>query len=329
MSASTAAAGSGSRESRLRGALLRPETPSVLFLALLAFVLSLTVDRFLTPANVESIFAQVSVVGIVALALNQIILSGEIDISVGSALAVTAFVVGVVAESTGGMALPLTAGLATGGAIGAINGALSTWGRVPSIIATLGMLNVLRGGLLLVAASAVLNVPGSSRVLGQGSVAGVGIPVVLLALTYLVFEILNRHSTWGREVLAVGGNEKAARYAGLRVEWVRFRTFVAAGVCTGFAGAIYLGQIGQIQATAATGFELQVIAAVVVGGTSIAGGRGSTLAPLVGAVLIGVILNALTLLSVPPSFIDLFVGALILLAISADALRRRLLGRSR
>lgn len=308
---------------------MRPEAPSVLFLVLLGLVLSLTVDGFLTPANIESILAQVSVVGIVALALNQVILSGEIDISVGSALAVTAFVVGVVAESTGGIVLPLAAGLAAGGAIGAVNGALSTWGRVPSIIATLGMLNVLRGGLLLVAASAVLNVPDSSRVLGQGSVAGVGIPAVLLILTYVGFELLNRHSTWGREVLAVGGNERAARYAGLRVEWIRFRAFVVAGLCTGFAGAIYLGQIGQIQATAATGFELQAIAAVVVGGTSITGGRGSTLAPLVGAVLIGVILNALTLLSVPPSYIDLFVGALILLAISGDALRRRLLGRSR
>lgn len=329
MSTSIAKVGSGSRESRLQGLLLRPETPSLVFLVLLVLVLSLTIDSFLTASNVGNTLAQVSVVGIVALALNQVILSGEIDISVGSALAVTAFATGVVAEATGGIVLPLAAGLAVGGAIGAVNGVLSTWGRVPSIIATLGMLNALRGGLLLVAASAVLDVPSSSRVLGQGSVAGVGVPVLMLALTYVVFELVNRHSTWGREVLAVGGNEKAARYAGLGVEWIRFRTFVAAGVCTGFAGAIYLGQIGQIQATAATGFELQAIAAVVVGGTSITGGRGSTLAPLVGAILIGVILNALTLLSVPPAFIDLFVGALILLAISTDALRRRLLGRSR
>jgi ribose/xylose/arabinose/galactoside ABC-type transport system permease subunit len=301
----------------------------LVFLALLVLVLSLAVNDFLTRGNLENVLAQVSVVGIVALALNQVILSGEIDISVGSALAVTAFVMGVVAESTGGVWLPLVAGLAVGGAIGAVNGVLSTWARVPSIIATLGMLNALRGGLLLVAASTVLNVPPASRVLGEGSVGGVSLPILILVAAYLIFEAINRHSTWGREVFAVGGNEGAARYAGLRVRWIRFRAFVAVGICTGLAGAIYLGQIGQIQATAATGFELQAIAAVVVGGTSITGGRGSTVAPLVGAVLIGVILNALTLLSVPPAFTDLFVGALILLAISTDALTRRLLRGTR
>jgi ribose/xylose/arabinose/galactoside ABC-type transport system permease subunit len=311
----------------LRGLFLRAEGPSLAFLVLLFAVLALSVDGFLNPSNVQSILAQVSVVGIVALSLNQVILSGEIDISVGSVLAVSAFVVGRVAEATGGLLLPLAAGLLVGGLAGVVNGVLVTWGRVPSIIVTLGTLNVLRGGLLFFAASIVLNVPPSSRVLGQGAVGGVQMSVLMLLGVYLLFEFLSRHTTWGRDVLAVGGNETAARYAGVRVGRTRFLAFVAAGLATGFAATVFLGQIGQVQATAATGFELQAIAAVVVGGTSIAGGRGSNLAPLVGAVLIGMILNAMTLLSVPGTLIDLVLGALILAAISTDALRRRLLGR--
>lgn len=329
MSAGTAPAEARTRGSIARRFLARPEGPSIVFLVVLCLALSVMVDGFLTSGNVQSILAQVSVLGIMALAVNQVILSGEIDISVGSLLAVATFAVGAVAEATGGLVLPLLAGLAVGGAVGALNGALATWARIPSIIVTLGTLSVLRGALLFVAASTVLSVPASSRVLGQGSVVGVQVSVLMLLLVFLVFEFLSRNSTWGRNVFAIGGNEKAARYAGLRVERVKFIAFVLVGLCTGFAATIFLGQIGQVQATAATGFELQVIAAVVVGGTSITGGKGSNLAPLVGAILIGVILNAMTLLSVPGTLIDLVNGALILLAISTDALRRRLLRSQR
>lgn len=309
--------------------LTRAEGPSVVFLVFLCLILSSTVEGFLTYGNVQSILTQASVLGIVALAVNQVILSGEIDISVGSVLAVATFVIGKVAESTGGLVLPLLAGLAVGAAVGTINGVLATWARIPSIIVTLGTLSVLRGALLFVAASTVLTIPPSSRFLGTGSVGGIQVSVMALLVVYVLFEILSRHSTWGRDVLAIGGNETAARYAGLRIRWTKFLAFVAVGLCTGFAAAIFLGQVGQVQATAATGFELQVIAAVVVGGTSITGGKGSNTAPLVGALLIGVILNAMTLLSVPGTLIDLVNGALILLAISLDVIRRRLLRSAR
>lgn len=328
MSTGTVSAEARARGSMVRRFLARPEGPSIVFLVLLCLVLSAAVDGFLTSGNIQSILSQASVLGIIALAVNQVILSGEIDISVGSLLAVATFAVGTVAEATGGLLLPLLAGLAVGGAVGALNGALATWARIPSIIVTLGTLSVLRGALLFVAASTVLSIPSSSRVLGQGSIGGIQLSVLMLLLVFLLFEVLSRHSTWGRDVFANGGNESAARYAGLRVERTKFLAFVLVGLCTGFAATIFLGQIGQIQATAATGFELQVIAAVVIGGTSITGGKGSNAAPLIGAVLIGVILNAMTLLSVPGTLIDLVNGALILLAISTDALRRRLLRSS-
>lgn len=303
----------------------RPETPSLFFLAAVVLAFSLTIDGFLDVENLEGTLSQVAVIGIVALAVNQVILAGEIDVSTGSMLGVCALLAGVVAERTDGLFVALATAIAAGAFFGAFNGLMVTRLRLPSIIATLGLLYILRGTLLAEGGDTVANAPSGARVLGTGQILGIDVAVFLLVAVFAVFEILHRHTLWGREILAVGGNGEAARIAGLRVDWVRFRGFLLVGACVGLAAMVYVGQIGQVQATAATGFELQPIAAAVIGGTSIAGGRGSNLAPLIGAVLIGVILNALTLLSVPGTYVDLVMGGLILVAILTDVLRRRLL----
>jgi ribose/xylose/arabinose/galactoside ABC-type transport system permease subunit len=150
--------------------------------------------------------------------------------------------------------------------------------------------------------------------------------VLVLLVLFVVMEAVSRHSTWGRNVFAVGGNRRAARFAGLPIERTRFLAFVLVGVFVGIASMIYLGRAGSVQTNTGTGLELQVVAAVVIGGTSIAGGRGSTLAALTGAVIIGVILNGLILLGVPGIWQQGVLGALILLAVATDVLRRRLLG---
>ena len=306
----------------------RPEAPPLAFLLIMAVMLGLTTPGFLAGANLLSIVSQVAVVGIVSLALNQVILSGEIDVSIGSLLAASAFTYASVAHATPNGILPLLASLAVGCAIGLLNGVIVTIGRVPSIIATLGMLLALRGVVLLIGANGILLVPEAARLFGLGTIAGVPAPVLFLVLVFAVFDIVNRHTDWGRDILAVGSNRRAADAVGLRAGFVKFRCFLATGIGCGLAGGIFAGQIGEIQATAATGFELQAIAAVVLGGTSITGGRGSTLAPLIGALLVGVILNALTLNSVPGTFEQLVLGTLILAAISIDAVRFRALRRA-
>ncbi len=312
---------SNRRTARLSHALRRPEIASSAFLVLLVVLLSMTVPAFRTSGNLQGVISTVAVTGVVALAVNQVILCGEIDISTGSNLGLTAAVAGAVAVRTGGVVAPLAAALAAGLVVGTVNGLLSTAARIPSIIVTLGTLSIIRGGLLDKWGGTVFNPPHSSQLLGGGVTS-----IVILLLVALVFGFLNSHTTWGRNVFAVGGNPRAAKLAGLSAGRVQIFCFIGVGLCVGLASMIYLGQVGQIQATAGTGFELQAIAAVVVGGTSITGGRGSTVAPLVGAVLIGVILNALTLLGVAGTWQDLVVGALILLAISADVVRRRILG---
>jgi ribose/xylose/arabinose/galactoside ABC-type transport system permease subunit len=311
----------------LRRWMRRPEAPALVFLAVLVVAFSLSSNAFLSGSNLESIIVSVAVLGTIALAVNQVILCGEIDISTGSMMGLCAVAAGAVATNTGGLILPLLAGVAVGALAGAVNGVLVTLGRIPSIIVTLGMLYALRGVILLVTGGSwITGIPNETRVLGTGSVLGVHYPVFVLLVLFVVMELVSRHSTWGRNVFAVGGNRRASRMAGLPIERVRFLAFVLVGVFVGIAAVIYLGRAGSVQTNTGTGLELQVVAAVVIGGTSISGGRGSTLAALTGAVLIGVILNGLILLGVPSIWQDAVLGSLILLAVATDVLRRRLLG---
>jgi len=307
--------------------MVRPEAPALVFLAVLVAAFTLASDKFLSATNLEAILVSVAVLGTVALAVNQVILCGEIDISTGSMMGLCAVAAGAVAVSYGGLILPLLAGVAVGALAGAVNGFLVTVGRIPSIIVTLGMLYALRGVILLVTGGTwITGIPESARVLGTGSILGIGYPVILLFALFLIVELISRHSTWGRNVFAVGGNRRAARFAGLPINRVRFLAFVLVGVFVGIASVVYLGRAGSVQTNTGTGLELQAVAAVVIGGTSISGGRGSSLAALTGAVLIGVILNGLVLLGVPGIWQQAVLGALILLAVATDVLRRRLVG---
>lgn len=325
---------SASRSSSERGAagagvrrwLLQPEAPALIFLVVLVVGFSLATDAFLSSSNLESILTATAVLGVIALAVNQVVLCGEIDISTGSMLGLCAMAAGTVAVSQGGVVLPFLTAVAVGTAAGAVNGVLVTIGRIPAIIVTLGMLYALRGVLLLFTGGTwVSGIPSGSRVLGTGTLLGINVPIIMLALLFVTLWAVNKYTVWGRNVAAVGGNRRASRLAGLSVDRVRFLSFVLVGVFVGIASMIYIGRTGGVQTNAGFGLELQVIAAIVVGGTSITGGRGSALAALTGAVLIGVILNGMILIGVPNIWQDAVLGGLILLAVTVDYLRRRFL----
>jgi ribose/xylose/arabinose/galactoside ABC-type transport system permease subunit len=300
-----------------------PEAAPLAFVVLVGLILAFTTPGFAVVENLTAIAIQVSVVGIVGLAVNQVVLTGEIDVSTGSLLALCCFVYGHVVNSEESVVLALAVALLTGGAIGLVNGLLVTRAAVPSIITTLGTQLLLRGVVLLWAANGVLRIPAPARLFGLGKVAVTPVPLIILVLVYGLFTLVSRHTSWGRDVLAIGSNPRAARAVGLRVRGVRLECFIVSGLACGLASAVFFGQIGQLQATVATGFELQVIAAVVLGGTRITGGRGSASAPLIGAVLVGLILNALTLSNVPATYEQFVLRALILAAITIDALRLR------
>src|SRR5919106_813534 len=233
-------------DARLRRYLGRPETPALAFLILLVVAFSVLSDKFLSVPNLESILTSVAVLGVIALAVNQVVLCGEIDISTGSMLGLCAVAGGAAAQNTGGFLLPLVAAVAVGALCGAINGTLVTLGRIPSIIVTLGMLYALRGVILLVTGGTwITGIPADTRVLGTGRVLGLGYPVVVLLLLFVV------------------------------MERVRFLAFVLVGVFVGIASVIYLGRAGSVQTNTGAGLELQVVAAVVIGGNIISGGGGA------------------------------------------------------
>ena len=308
-------------------ALLRPELPVLAFTGVLILALAPTAQGFLTTANLQQILSSVAVLAIVALGLNQVILAGEIDISVGSGLAICAWAAGSVGLAYGSPALTLLTAVGLGTAIGLVNGVLIVKGRIPSIIVTLAMLNVLRGLELVFNSVGVAGVPENSRIFGNGTVLGLDAQVVVLVAAFAIVELLMRHTSWGRDVAAVGGNRRAARQAGLSVDGIRFLTFGLTGLCVGIAAMVHIGEVAAVQSNTGTGFELQVIAAVVIGGTSIMGGRGSTLGPVVGAILIGTMLNGMSLLGIAERWQSVFTGGVILLAIASDVVRGRLLRR--
>jgi ribose/xylose/arabinose/galactoside ABC-type transport system permease subunit len=311
--------------SKVKQFLGRPESPAFIFLLVLLLVFSMTTSGFGTVNNLVAIVEQAVIISIVGLAVNQVILTAEIDVSVGSILVVCAFTFGNLSLLYGGYVVPLFGSVVVGALIGSINGALTAYGRVPSIIATLGTLFIFRGLILTVAGAQVINVPAESRVLGLGELAEIPLSVLLLFVLVLVMRWISRNTSWGINVYAVGGNERGAKTLGLPARSTRFWAFVLSGVFCGLGAAVFLGQIGQLQATAATAFELKVITAVVIGGTSIRGGRGSIYSPIIGALLVGVILNAMTLNRVPGTMELLVLGTLILLSITFDGFRQRYL----
>lgn len=308
--------------------VLRPELASLAFLGVLLVVFSITAPGFMSFDNVGNIIEQVAIIGILALGLNMVILSDEIDISVGSNLAITASFTALVAVATdGNLLLTILTAIGLSTAIGALNGTLVVKARIPSIIVTLAMLTILRGLNNMANPTGIPSVPEQVRVLGQGKLLGLSVSAWVFIVLAIAMALIARHTVWGRDIPAVGGNTAAARFLGLPVSRVKFMAFALAGCCVGIGSLVYLGQLGAVQPAAGMGIELQVIAAVVVGGTSISGGRGSVLAAVVGAILMGTILNGANLLGLQERWQSVFIGLVILLAIGADFTRRRVFER--
>jgi ribose/xylose/arabinose/galactoside ABC-type transport system permease subunit len=286
--------------------------------------LSFRYPHFHSHANLFNILLNVSQVSIVGIGMTLVILTAGIDVSVGSALGVCAVVVGYI--TLAGMPLPvaLVAGIATGAAIGLGNGALIALGRVHPIIITLGTLNILRLiSFQLLHGQWLTGIPPTLAYLGHGSLGG--LPVawwMAMALAGAVTFYLGWRRS-GRHLYAIGGDAETARLAGVNVRLRTLSVYVMTGALVGLASAIFVGGQGVVQSNVGVGFELQVIAAVVIGGTSILGGKGSVVGTLLGALLVGVIRNALVVADVPPLLEGLVLGVLIIIAVALDVFRRR------
>jgi rhamnose transport system permease protein len=297
----------------------------VAVLALVLVIATIGNSRFLTGQSIGDMLLDVSIVAMLAVGQTLVVVMRHLDFSVGSVLGFTAFMTGQLFVTHPGMSIVLVIviGMLVGAGFGAINGALVTIGRVPALVATLGMLYVIRGVDYTWAHGKQINasdMPSAFLSLGSGNIAGVpylaliALAVVLAVGTYL------RTFRSGRELYAIGSNPQAATLAGIRVSRRSFLAFVASGTLAGLAGVLWAARFGTVDATIGTGVELQVIAAVVVGGVAIFGGSGSVYGAALGAVLLSVIASALVALKVPSFWGEAISGFLLLVAISLDRL---------
>lgn len=296
---------------------------ALIALLLLIVVASLLNDQFFTTGNLMNILRQTSVNAIIAVGMTLVILTAGIDLSVGAILALTgalgASMVG--AELPLIVALPLT--LLLGGALGAMNGLLISKGKVQAFIATLVTMTAIRGLTMVYTegrpiSTGFTDTADSFAYLGTGWMAGVPVPVWLMLITFVLIWALLTHTRLGRYIYAIGGNESAARLSGINVDRVKIAVYALSGTMAALAGLIVTSRLSSAQPTAGTSYELDAIAAVVVGGASLAGGRGFIWGTLVGALIIGFLNNALNLLDVSSYYQMIAKAGVILLAVLAD-----------
>jgi ribose transport system permease protein len=302
----------------------------LLALLLMCIFLAYATDGFLTMGNLLNVGRQISLLGIMAVGMTFVLTCGEVDLSVGSNYAFSGLACGMLINDGWRLAPALAIGLLCGAAIGAINGLLSTHGRLPSLIATLGMLSVVRGLALIITNGEPVTVdlrhgaqPGALAAfafMGQGYLFG-SVPMQLaffIAIAALGWAVL-AYTNFGFWVLAVGGSLKAARVSGIAVEAVKIWAFVLIGVLAAFAGILSLAFLPSGQAgRTGLGLELDVIAATIVGGTSLAGGEGTILGTILGVLIIGVLRNGLILMGISPFVQEFMVGVVIIGAVAVD-----------
>lgn len=293
------------------------------FIALLVIAVGLSIvsHNFLTVDNLLNVMRQASINALIAFGMTLVILLGGIDLSAGSVLALSSVIIASLLTSGMPAGLATLAGLVAGGLMGLVNGLVISKGKVAPFIATLGSMTVLRGLALVLSNGSPLSSFNSDffSLLGGGYVARlVPIPVVLMLVMFAIFWLLLRKTVFGRHIYATGGNAESAKLSGVKVDRIQLYVYTISGVMAALAGVVLTSRLNSAQPTAGTGYELDAIAAVVLGGTSLTGGRGWIFGTLVGALLIGVLNNGLNLLDVSSFYQQVIKGGVILLAVLID-----------
>jgi ribose transport system permease protein len=314
------------RLSKLRKVLSNQAVSMLLILILLWFSLSLLSPYFFTVGNLSEITLQTAVIGIIAAGQTLVILSGGIDLSVGSVFASSGVAGGLVFQATGNLWLTLAATLLTAAALGLLNGLFITKLRVPPFIATLGMLGMGRGlALILSRGIPIFGLSKEFLWIGQGKLFDlVPVPTVILLAVYAVVYFVARYTRFGRFIYATGSNTEAAQLSGISIGGVILGTYALSGLFCGVAAVIEAARLGTVQPAGGNGYELLAIGAVVIGGTSLFGGEGNVIATLIGALLETTIRNGLNLLGVNAFWQYVVNGAVIIAAVTVDQWRRRI-----
>ena len=294
----------------------------VALLVLITFM-ALKSPVFLSSANLFNILLQVSINTIVAVGMTFVILTGGIDLSVGSLVALVAVIMGTFLHKGMGILIPIGIAVVVGAFSGLINGFLVAKGRVPAFITTLGMMSAARGVALIVTKGQTIHMfPTHFRFFGTGYLGPIPVPAILALLTVLIAHVVLTQTKYGRYIYAVGGNREAVRLSGINVTKIEMSVYAISGITCALGAIILVGRLNSAQPIAGYGYELNAIAAAIIGGTSLSGGEGNVFGTMLGALLMGVLQNGLTLLNVSSYVQQVVVGAVIVGAVFFDQVRR-------
>lgn len=295
----------------------------VLILILLIIIFSIIAPAFLSFGNFINIARQISMLAILSVGMTFVLLTGGIDLSIGSVISLLCVVLGLLLRYKLPAIVVIIIGIAIASIIGFINGILISKIKVPSLISTLGMATVLRGvTFVLCGGIPIYGIPNSIKVIGQGYIFKIiPIPVVIMIIILIAGEFILRKMYIGRYFYAVGSNEEASKLSGLNTDKIRILVYTICGGLAGLAGAIMLGRIGSGQPNAGTNFEMDVLTAVVLGGVSLIGGKGNISGVLVGVLIIGILQNGMSLAGVSEFYQIIVKGVVLLLAVIIDSLQ--------
>jgi L-arabinose transport system permease protein len=292
--------------------------------ALLFVVLAFSVENFFSAANIVGLLLSVAQIGMVACTMMLCLASRDFDLSVGSTIAFAGVLGAMVLERTGSVAAAIGGGLLAGALIGAGNGVLIAYLRVNALIATLATMLMVRGLAFIASKGQAVGIADEGFIsFGDTAFFGLPLPIWMTALCFVIFGVLLNHTVFGRNTLAIGGNPEAARLAGVRVERLRVWIFLLQGVVTALAGLILSARITSGQPNAATGFELDVISACVLGGVSLQGGKARIFGVVIGVLIMGTVENVMNLLNVDAFYQYLVRGLILLAAVLLDQLKTR------
>jgi ribose transport system permease protein len=309
----------------LRAILANQAVSMLVILVAIWAVLSLLSPHFFTVGNLFEITLQTAVIGIIAAGETFIIISGGVDLSVGSVFACAAIVGGRVFQATQSLFLTLLTTVLFGGLLGFVNGSVITRLRVPPFIATLGMMGVARGlALIFSKGIPIFGLSEGYQWIGQGKFFNVvPVPTIILLVVFAVAYVIATYTRFGRFAYSIGSNAEAARLSGISIGKVTLGIYIASGVLCGLASIIEAGRLATVQPAGGNGYELLAIGAVLIGGTSMSGGEGSILATLIGAILVTTIRNGLNILGVNAFWQYVVNGCVIVAAVAVDQLRQR------
>lgn len=288
-------------------------------LCLILIVMAFLTDRFFTVKNLSNVGRQISLNAIVSVGMTMVIISGGIDLSVGATIALSSCICASVLTATGNVALAMLAGILVGVAVGFFNGFIVAKTGIAPFIITLSSFSIC-GGITLVytkASPIPLNHEGF-KVIGQGSLSFVPLPTIFMIIIFIIAAFIMTKTKFGRYIYAIGGNEKASVVAGIKVTQVKTLVYVICGVLAAFTGVVYTARLSSGVPALGDGAEMSAITAAVIGGASLSGGRGGIWGTLLGAIIIGVLNNALNLLNVNSYYQDIVTGVVVLLAVLFD-----------